>query len=388
MNLRLIPPDSLLKDYLILGRFMEAPYEFLAASCMSCVSCLLRRNVWWELDESGVVFPGLNTILIGPPGIQKDTTLNLGRRLLLDKYMPDNRLFGTTKEGLISQLATIQRERMEDPACGYIIAGEIKQMFGDKDYEKGMVELLTVWLNENEPIYIHATRHDPITIHNPHVIMQAGSTVPWLKALPSGSMTGGFIPRFMLILCDHPRTQIANPRGMKDSNDRAHERRAMEAITKHIEKILNVFNRRREMALEMEFAEPVYANWYENRHKKFGPFTQGYAHRVRGHLIKLAMLSAIMRGNFIIDLADVDFSIDFLESQIKNLEPVLIPRTQEAEVIDEIKLLLPMSVVELKRKLRNKFKAAAVQEALMALAGTKEVVVESSIWRNNENADT
>lgn len=377
MNLNLIPQDSILHHYLRLARFMEAPYSYVVASCLSSISCLLRRNAWFDIDESGVILPNVSVLLIGPTGIGKDTAINMGYRRILKEFMPGHRITGITSEAIAGNLFGISERFGEDPACGYILANEMKQLFGGKDYQGGIIELLTHILSDLDE-YVHGTKHKPLVIPHPTVVLQAGSTEEWFHKLPDGALEGGFVPRCLIIYEPRQRAMIPMPRDYMDYEDRRMKVEALRLFWEGIDRLMELYEKPREVYFDSD-AKEYYSNWYCNRYKLLGPFAQGYAHRSRGHVVRLAMLMAATRSKSTIERLDVEFAIGWMGELISRLEKVILPPTEEGRCIAMIKDVLPRSVNDVIIALRPKFPSLTVKRCIELMRSTGELTVEGEM---------
>lgn len=384
MLLNIIPRDSILRDFTLLGRYMEAPYSYILTTALSGISCMLRRKCWFTIRNGGMIYPTLSNILIGPTGIGKDTAINLGRKHILDHYMRGHEVGGITSEGIAAAMFRIQESQLEDVTCGFICANEMKRLFGDKDYQTGMVTLLTDLMSEGIAQYEHGTKHNGFTVINPTLILQAGSTEEWFHQLPKDALAGGFIPRCLVVVERKPRAIIALPNDYMDHNDREAERAGVNRFYDGVDWIIKNYiqHRGRELFLTDE-AKPIYENWYHNRYKLVSKLAQGYAHRARGHIVKIAMISAACRRKFIIDLADINFAIGLMNSLIGVMEKVILPPTDEGRCVGMIREMLPATEEELIVMLRPKFSAKMIQACIGIMKFTKEVRVENRTLLDN-----
>lgn len=384
MNLNLIPPDSILKDWVGLARFMEAPYSYLLGVGLASISAILRRNCWFELMDTGLIYPTLSVILIGPTGIGKDTSINLAQRRILTEFMPENRIQGITTEGMAWELKQLEDKLGEPATTGYILANEMGALFGNKDYQEGMVKFLTDILSEGKPEYKHGIKTKPFVVHNPTVVLQAGSTEEWFHQLPKDALQGGFIPRCLVVVERAARAHIAIPQDYMDFADRKWRLEALQRVHDGIEKLIALYQSPQEIYMTEEAKDP-YVNWYHNRYKLVGPLARGYAHRARGHVAKMAMISAACRGKRLIDLADVNFAMGVMNSLIAVLEQVILPPTDEGRCVAAIRENLPATTGDLVVMLRPKYKAQLITNTLNMLLSTGELKQEKGTWLDNSS---
>ncbi len=387
MNPKIIPPDSILYDWTNLGRFMEVPYSYLLAVALSDISAILQRNVWFEMLDVGIIYPTLSVILIGPTGIGKDTAINMGKKRILDEFVKDNWVQPLTTEGIARQLYDIATEHPNTPATmGYILANELKAFLGEKDYQSGMIPFLTAIMSEGVPEYKHGTKNKPFTVPNPTVVLQAGSTEEWFHQLPKGTLEGGFIPRCLVVVERNARAFIPLPQNYLDFEDRQQRAATIARVGEVLHRMVEIYHTPREITMT-EDAQHPYMNWYHNRYKLVSPLAKGYAHRARGHVAKMAMISAACRGKTIIDLVDVTFAMEVMNRLIGTLERVILPPTEEGRACVAIRELLPATTADLIVTLRPKFQARILISVLNILQQTKEIVEKGGVWVDNSPSE-
>ena len=379
MNLSLIPKDSILQHWIKIGKFMEAPYSYLVAVALSGISSMLRRNAFFDIDEAGVITPNLSIILIGPTGIGKDTAFNMGRRRILDEFMKGHRVKGVTSEAICDSMYQLHNTIEEPSTNGYLIAEEMKALFGGKDYQQGMFEVLTDLLSDKEE-YTHATKTRPQVIPFPTLVLQAGSTEEWFHQLPAGALAGGFVPRCLVVVEKAARQMLPLPKDYQDFDDRKEKLVALDKFWEGLARIEEMYYRPREVIMDIDAKVP-YENWYHNRYKLVGPLAQGYAHRARGHVAKMAMICAATRGRPMIEVPDIEFAVGFMDECIATLEAVIVPPTEEGRCIAAIKAVLPATQAELVVGLRPKFQHRSVVSALGILRDTGEIVLDGRVWQ-------
>src|SRR5579859_61581 len=380
MKLDIIPQDSIVRHYLKLAQFMEAPYSYVTAICLSGISCLLRRNVYFSIDEGGLVTPNLSVLLIGKSGVGKDLSINMGVNRILRPFMPGHVIKGVTSEALAQNMFNIHRRTGENPTCGYVLAKEMRALFGGKDYQAGIIEWLTDILSDGEE-YEGATKHNPFSIPRPTLVLQGGSTPDWFHKLPAGSLEGGFVPRCLIVMEENARQQVARPRHQMDFEDRKAKQEAAERFHDGVYQITQMFSRPYEMVMDDE-AGPIYDNWYETRYTKFGPLIQDYDHRSRAHVLRLAMIMAVTRGKKIIELPDITFAMDFMTDICVRLEGAILPPNEEGKCVTAIKKLLPCTYSKAVVALRPKFPSKVVSTTWEALRGTGEIKLVGDKWVN------
>lgn len=378
MDLKLIPKDSILQSWMTIGRFTEIPYSYLTAICLSGISHLLKRNVIFKVGKMEVT-PNLSVLLIGLAGVGKGQAMTLGQRYILRPFSPDRQVRGATSEGIAQHFFNIHKSLGEDPTCGYLVYGELASGIGKKDYQQGIIPTLTDMLSD-EDSYSHATRHDPIVIPHPTLVVQAGSTPEWFHRLPQDAIEGGFLPRFLIVAEDEGRPPIPRPEEWMDSDDEEADKEAEINFKDGIYWIMHHFASGQYRIFFEKEAGHVYDNWYSNRFGEFGPLVKGYAQRSRAIVARLAMLMAISRRQKMITLPDVEFALGFLRYNIERLEHAMLPPTDEAKCVTAIMRMLPASNTEIIKELRPRFNSKLVVQTIMMLRDTKELDLKGDMW--------
>jgi energy-coupling factor transporter ATP-binding protein EcfA2 len=338
----------------------EVPISYLITTSLTALGAMLRRDCYVDQDK-WKVYPNQSVMLIGPSGVGKDTAINFATALI-EHYKKIPVLGGKTIESVQHRLYAIG-----DPAAAYIPAGELTAFFGGKDYQSGMVQEFTDLLSTNERKDI-STKGDLVTfgakvIKRPTLTLHCGSTVEWLhKAMPEGTLEGGFLGRFLIVIAARSRRQVPLPKyEYRDADDvkkyKDAEKRWRLALEggDGVKGILERTVKLGEVVLDGD-AEPLYANWYVNRFTRFSKATFDYANRCRDTVLRLAMLCAISRGHFgWIDSEDVKFGIRMLDEVTAQLDHVVLPPTKEAQAAQDIYSILPATYRDIVRTFGRKY---------------------------------
>lgn len=292
------------------------------------------------------VSPNQSILFIGPSGIGKDTIINRCADTIqgVQPVSGVPVLGGKTLEAVTELLS-----RLSKPATAYIPAGEATAFFGRADYQANMLTGITDLLSNGKQVDIStkgmlmANNGAPRIIYEPTVTMHLGSTVDWLhKGMPDGTLEGGFMGRFLIIVEELGGRQIplvksAHSAGEIQSakDSLANWRNGLEALVHQCK------GHPREMIL-FEDAEHAYINWYYNRFKMFSKAVMPYANRSRDMVLRLAMLMALSRGHDrYIEGIDVEFGISMIREVAARIDSVVIPPSPEAQVAMKILEMLP-----------------------------------------------
>lgn len=313
---------------------MESPISFDLLSIMGVFGSLFRRSAW--VDQVGFrIYPNMSVLLVGPSGMGKDTSLGAAKKFAQSVGTVPI-LGGKTSEAIFEGLLGCG-----EPAAALIFAPEMAEFFGSKDYQKGMLQDMTDILSNLEFKDISLKSRQGCIIREPTITMLCGSTPSWLyKAMPDGSMGGGFYPRFVIACESEVKRKVA---WIKYDIPEAELAAAMEGQRMFLgeaERIIEDFRRVGEISPTAE-AQAAYTEWYNNREADFSPLAQPYAHRCRDHTLKLAMICALSRSHIFMDIDDINFAISVIQYIAKRVDEALGLPSSEAMVAREILKLLP-----------------------------------------------
>ena len=351
----------------------EIPTSYQLAGGLTLIGALLKRNLW--IDQADwKVYPNQSVMFVGPSGIGKDTIINRCTREL-DKWKVVPVLGGKTMEAVNARLANLG-----SLAAAYIPAGELSSFFGQRDYQSGMIQEFTDLLSGGEKKDI-TTKGDlfnggqPKYIHRPTLTLHGGSTEEWLhKAMPEGTMEGGFLGRFLIIVEELSSKHIALIKYSKDKLDNEKIKLAETLWGEAVEEIILKFRSPTEMLLTQE-AQDYYTNWYHNRFSYFSKTVMPYANRSRDMVLRLAMLMAVSRRHWNwMDEDDVKFGATVLSEVGKYIDKVVLPPTNEAQASRAILMMIPATSAEIWKTLNQKFPLRILQAAITVLSESGQIM--------------
>jgi energy-coupling factor transporter ATP-binding protein EcfA2 len=382
MNLSILPEDTCLQAWVKILSCTEIPISYQIAGGVSLLGALLKRQVWID-QRNWKVYPNQSVLFVGPSGIGKDTIINYVTREIERVGMPAI-LGGGTQEGVNARLANLG-----SPATAYIPAGELSSFFGQRDYQSGMIQSFTNLLSTGEKIDITtkgdlANKGQPKYIYQPTLTLHGGSTEEWLhKAMPDGTMEGGFLGRFLIVVENFGQKYIALVKQELSKKETLKLEEAQKIWEEQITEILGKYKKPCEM-IPLENARHYYTNWYHNRFRYFSKTVLPYANRSRDMVLRLAMLMAISRKHWNwIDTEDMKFGATVLLEVGKYIDKILLPPTSEAQAARMILQLLPATSAELWKKLNQKFPVRILQAAETVLSASGQIYKEkgTNLWR-------
>jgi hypothetical protein len=310
-----VPNDSILHTWLDQFAITEVPLSYSILSGLSVIGGSLRRQLW--IDDEGLrVWPNLSVLLIGPPGIGKDTIIDAATEVI-DRVHATTLIAGKTVEYIEEQLV-----KLGDPAVCFTGVGELAAFLGPQDYQAGKMQRLTDILSTGRKVDVSTKGAGRQMILHPTMTMIAGSTLPWLRHLPEGSMTGGFVPRFVVTHEDYGKRHVAWVKYDNSQSDLKAARAARVAFPELVRAAVAQWHRAREIVPTAD-ARDAWRNWYRNRFDYFSRDVQEYANRARGQAQKLAMLCAASRMHGWLEQEDYEFSGAVMTHVASSIEKIL-----------------------------------------------------------------
>lgn len=281
---------------------LECPVIYHKWCCMSTVAACAQRKIWLDtVAGSNIpgsahyrIAPNLYVILVGPPGIGKDTAMNVSRELLeLVEGIPvksDN----LTKEYLYRFMATnIGMHKRVDTGKDYIhssltiFSSEMSTLI--KKNDRDFVGMMNYMFN-TMPVARNSTKNmGEDIVPNPFLNLLAGTTPDWINYnVRDDVLEGGFSARTIFVYAEQKAKINPFP---------AISPTQVEAKTRLIQDLKRIAAISREVHMNDE-SRATYAEWY-NMHFQQAPLDYrmvGYHTRKPAFLLKLALLFALIRN--------------------------------------------------------------------------------------------
>lgn len=349
---------------------------------MSIIGAVLKRNVYVD-QRFWKVFPNLNLMLIGPSGVGKDTVINQVKQVISEIGQPAI-IGGKTIERVEADLF-----ELGDPAVAYITASELTSFLGGKDYQESMTQELTDLLSNNpeKDISLKGDKKNPQLkdafgkriIRRPTITMHAGSTIDWLhKAMPEGSLEGGFLPRFLLLIEEYTGKHIPLVKYDISLDELNAAKHAWDSFIETVRSIYERYRKREQEIIFLNDAADLYRDWYCGRFEMYSKLVAPYANRSRDQVARLAMLSGISRGHNFIEACDVQFAVDVAGMVASRIDAAVKPPTKEAEVADAILRMLPADMPSILKLLSRQYTNRQITEAHKLLLDSRQIGVLNS----------
>jgi hypothetical protein len=317
MNRNIVPSDSILNSWLNRLSITEIPLSYQIICGLSLIGSLLKRNIYVDQSEWRV-YPNMSVLLIGPSGIGKDIVINAATSVVEDlSTVPV--IGGKTMDSVKHSMLDLG-----DPAACFVPAAELTAFLGGKDYQRSMVQELTALLSTGPKVDVSTKSEGVKIIINPTVTMQAGSTREWLhKAMPEGSLEGGFLPRFVIVCEQYGKKFVPFVKYSTSQYDRHFAEKAKLVFTKQIKHLVQKYEHHALEIVPDRKSRDYYTNWYWNRFSYFSSLVQAYANRSRDHLHRIAMLMAVSRGHNFLEVLDYKFGSDVIMHVATTIDLVL-----------------------------------------------------------------
>lgn len=294
-----------LRSYMDATSKNEAPSIYHAMSALTCASIAMRRDFWVDMGFFQI-FPPLATILVGPSGLRKTTAINIALKLLNGSKIRVIRE-KVTPEALIE---TIKPEDPANDAIALLAAPEMSITFGKAQYLQGFVPLITRLL-DHDTIEQTTRARGTITVDHVGFGVLAGTTVPWItEEMNTSVISGGFTSRFLISY------ELSTPRIFYRTTNI--DKQQLTLLRTQLQELVCA---KGEIQIST-IASHLLEEWYtvHKDRSDIGDLVSGYHQRKLTHVIRLAMVFAILHGKRQIDRQQVYEAAEVL----RYLEPGML----------------------------------------------------------------
>lgn len=306
----LAPPPGFLRDYMAyMTPLSEAPDHYHLFTALVLLATAIEKRIYYEVADQRKYLT-LWIVLIGPSGCKKSTSINGGRRVVMDSDMQDSLLpTQFTTEILIPTLAKNPVGTFFWPEWGATmdqwsksysqdIMGTLTSLFDDR--------YLTRWL-----------KTEKYEIDGASLNLLCGCTYSWLKkTLKQSDVAMGFWPRFLFVPARKRKKYLAiTPKG-----DEATRGKLMETLKAIRESVST------EYPQEAEFnaVAAMYTAWYDGVNKEADDSGDeshiSFIARLTDYAKKLAILVEMSRSDRDKNITAVSISPESMEYAIGLVE--------------------------------------------------------------------
>jgi len=383
-------------DFLQLTNSVEAPGIFLASSALAAMSYALGRK-WWTQTLFTSTFPSFSTILVGPSGSKKSSSISLAESLI----EPFNILRGSdesfdpsdgppsyekrlvirdkiTPERLLSLLNQPFEQREQ---IALLMFGELATGLGRQSYQSGFIPLLTRLMDEEREFQDNTVGRGKIKIFNTSLILVGGTTADWLvKEISSSAVAGGTTSRIVFVH-SQPTAKIIPTVSKTLRSD-------IEEIGSSI--LLTIIDREGgkiswtkdaqdfyDFSYSDERAEQIKILREDPSNKEAGWYSRKYV-----HVARLALLLAVTNGHPSIRIEDVEAAltfINFAENSMKDVFDTITAHPKQRLRRDILALAMQnkWTLSDMTEKL-NHYDPSDIRTALAELRLDRQISISSN----------
>lgn len=375
-----------LHKYLAFTEENEAPPVYHLWSAITILGHVLGRRTWLDRGYF-VTYPGqIITILVGPSGARKSTSVNLAADLLRD--IPDVNIIAN-KLSAASFVDSLVRGMVVDPltnlakpadSTGFVAAPELSVFLPKQGYVEEIVPIITDIFDSKSGTWRHKTRGTgTIELSNPLVTILSASTPDWLETnIPQNAYGGGFMPRIFFVWSDKSKKLIPRP----EQNPRL-QRLRLELLAELMWVRENLTGQFSWTEDAKEWFDKFYETWNRQDDTGKNDYEKGYINRRPEHTLRVGMCFAVaQQKRLIIDADALQAAHESLLAIEKEMHKCFENRNVQAPMGKSYQIVLstiaagPKTKRELQRLLWRQLSAVELSMALQTFtdAGMIEMV--------------
>lgn len=297
---------------------LEVPPSYHTFCSLVALAALTQRKVYTMKGDYIRIYPNLYVILVGPPGIGKNTAMEVTEDLLHHFKLPVSAESVTreklildiqAQEQILAHLPADDKYRMISPYTCF--ATELSEFLGAGGI--GMISFLTDIYSRN--LYEVRTKNKGVVkLNGPFLNLIAGTTPDWITTyLKDDIISGGFSRRCIFVY--ETARFGSNPLPKITPQMRA----AWEKVVERSETI-------RKLAGPFKWSDEAtrfFVNWYPTRLAKPDPNLLGYYETKDIQMLKVAMLVALSeQDELVLERHHMTAALDLLALVEMNLSRV------------------------------------------------------------------
>lgn len=337
---------SFLSDYREFTKGLEVPPSYHTFCSLVALSSLMGRKVWCMKGDYIRIYPNLYVVLVGPPGLGKNTAMETTEDLLHLFKIPVS-AEAVTREKLILDIQAQERTldflppddkyRVASPYT--VFATELSEFLGAGGI--GMISFLTDIYSRN--LYEYRTKNKgSVFVRGPYLNLIAGTTPDWITTyLKDDIISGGFSRRCIFVY--ETARYGSNPLPKITPEMQGAWAKVVER-SQAISKLQGPFT-------WADDALEFFVKWYPTRLARPDPNLLGYYETKDIQLLKVAMLVSLSeRDDLTLRRSDLVAGLDLLSLVEQNLSRVFqgIGRNElnsaTVKVLDQLTLAPKMDV--------------------------------------------
>lgn len=363
---------SFLQDYREFCSGLEVPPSYNIFCSLVALSALTKRKIWTMKGDYIRIYPNLYVVLVGPPGLGKNTAMENCETLLHHFKLPVSAESVTreklildiqAQESILPFLPADDKYRMSSPYT--VFATELSEFLGAGGI--GMISFLTDLYSRN--LYEYRTKNKgSVFVNGPFLSVIAGTTPDWISTyLKDDIISGGFSRRCLFV---YETTRFGSvPLPTITPSMREAWKRVL-ARSEIVSKLAGPFKWSKE-------ATEFFCDWYPSRLARPDPNLLGYYETKDIQMLKIAMLVSLSeQDDLILERRHMLSALDLLSLVEQNLSRVFqgIGRnelnTATTKVLDQ---LTNAPLVDYKDPLGNMSKVHSLPEKRLRSFLWKEV---------------
>ncbi len=361
--------NKFLSEHLQYVTHTESPIIMHVWSALTACSAALGRHAWLE-QSTGKMYPNMYALLVGPPGVRKNSAINYAVNILRDctdvKFAPDDT--GGQRQGLIVAMQHSELDQLQEKGLDIDLTdvggmvdgstvgdiGNITLNISKQNYDKhalficatefgsflgqGSLEmtrfLIKMWDAED---YRYKLRKTTNTIKNPLLNLIGGTTSADLSTLlPSEAIGQGFMSRVLLVFAAKKAKRLPPSKSfvLKEHRD------FLADVYKYL--FFDHIGAMTKSDTCIALCDKIYMEDIRIPDARF----IHYSERRHNHLEKVAMILAATRESFVIEEEDLFIANEILKATEKSmpdalgeygLSPLAVARQKMLEFIQHAK---------------------------------------------------
>lgn len=314
---------SFFDDYQMYVDPLEVPQIFHLWCAFSAIAAVAQRKIWLDRGHFEIT-PNLYVLLVGPPGVGKDTAMNIVRNKLLGKIKDVPMLYDSiTKEAIYKEMESrVQMSKLRDGKmlthCSLTVFVSEMSVFvkeGDKDF----VGMLNNLYNTND-IFEYRTKGAGVnTLPNPYLNILSATVPDWISTnIDQEIIGGGYFARTTVVYCTVKSKLNPDPK-LTEAGIQAYHR-----LLHRLEQIKLLGGQIGFPSDTKRFYEEWYMRHYDDKNKVHDPRMEAYHERKKVLLQKLGIIISLAdRDDLVVRVEDLERGLAWLDMTEEGMRAAL-----------------------------------------------------------------